>query len=94
MLSTINAEYIIGRQKSLGRHGAQPVRSYLRGEAENVRSVEVEQVALAQLTIDHLPLFVQPALWRILLALKYDLVALEAACEVIPSRGNQCILSL
>lgn len=70
------------------------MRSYLRGEAENDRSVEVEQVALAQLTIDHLPLFVQPALGRIVSALEHDVVALQSAGEVIPGGGDECILPL
>lgn len=80
--------------RSRSRHGAQPPRSYLRGEAENSRSVEVEHVALAQLTIDHLPLLIQPALRRIVSALKHDMVTLQTAGEVVPRCGNKCILAL
>lgn len=47
-----------------------------------------------QLTVDHLPLFVQPAFRRVVPTLQNDVVALQSAGEVVPRRGNQGIFSL
>lgn len=66
-----------------------PLKFYLLEVAEGSgQSVEVEHVPLAQLTIHQLPLFVKPALGGVMPALKYDVVALKPACEIIPSRRN------
>lgn len=59
-----------------------------------VRSVEVEHVPLAQLTIHQLPLFVKPALGCVMPALKYNVVALKSTCEIIPSSSNKCVFPL
>lgn len=68
--------------------------SYLRGFAGRLWSVEVEQVALAQLTIDHLPLLVQPASWGIVPPLKHNMIALQTTREIIPGRRYESIFSL
>lgn len=70
--------------------------SYLLGVADKVSLdlVEVERVAAAQLTIDHLPLLVEPALWRVVPPLQHDVIALETAREVVPGCGHEGILPL
>lgn len=66
----------------------RPVSPYLLGVADKVSLVEVERVAAAQLTIDHLPLPVYPTLWGVMPPLKHDVVALQPAGKVVPSRGH------
>lgn len=59
-----------------------------------MRSVEVEQVASAQLTVDHLPLLVQPAPRGVVPPLKHKVVALKPACQIIPGRCDEGIFPL
>lgn len=61
---------IVPRREAWSKH------FYLRDVAGRVWSVEVQQVASAQLTIDHLPLFVQPAAWSIMSPLNHNMVTL------------------
>lgn len=70
------------------------MRTYLFGVAEESWSVEVQQVALAQLTVDHLPLLVQPASGRIMPPLEHNMITLQSTGKVIPGRRNQSIFSL
>jgi hypothetical protein len=74
--------------------GFNPFDPTSAGLLEDFRSVEVEQVALAQLTIDHLPLLVQPTSWGIVSPLKYNMIALQSTSEIIPSRRNKSVFSL
>ena len=60
---------------------------------KSLTSVEVERVAVAQLTIDHLPLFVQPTSGRVVPTLKNNVIALNAAGKIIPSTCHQVIFS-
>ena len=64
------------------------------GVTDKARSVEVERVAAAQLTIDHLPLLVQPALGSILAALQNNVIALQSAGKVVPGCCHESVLSL
>lgn len=56
-------------------------------------SVEVERVASAQLTIDHLPRLVQPAFWRRWPPLKDNVVALQSTREVVPCSCHKSVLA-
>ena len=51
---------------------------------------EVEE----KLTIHHLPLLVQPASGRVVPPLQHHVVALQAASEVVPGRGDHGIFAL
>lgn len=59
---------------------SHPASTYRFGVADRGRSVEVERVAEAQLTIDHLPLLVKPAPWSFVPSLQNDMVTLKPAC--------------
>jgi hypothetical protein len=45
-------------------------------------------------TIHHLPLLVQPAARRVVPALQHHVVALQAAGEVVPGRGDHGVFAL
>jgi len=63
---------------------SHPASTYRFGVADRGRSVEVERVAEAQLTIDHLPLLVKPAPRSFVPPLQNDMVTLEATRQIIP----------
>ena len=46
------------------------------------------------LTIYHLPLLVQPAARRVVPTLQHHMVALQAAGEVVPGRGDHGVFAL
>ena len=54
-----------------------------------MRSVEVQGVAVDQLTVDHLPLLIEPTLRSIVSPLEDDMVALESAREIISCRCHE-----
>lgn len=57
-------------------------------------SVEVQGVAVDQLTVDHLPLLVEPTLGRVVAPREHDVVALESAREIIPCRRDERVFAL
>lgn len=88
-------------ERAFGANGFAPslhiaTRSYLRGVADEgaVMSVEVQGVAVDQLTVDHLPLLVEPTLGRVVAPREHDVVALESAREIIPCRRDERVFAL
>lgn len=49
---------------------------------------------MAQLTIDHLPLFIEPTPRSVVSPLEDNVVALESAREIIPCRCDETVFSL
>lgn len=64
-----------------------------RRERAKFREKE-ERTGVELLTIHHLPLLVQPAARRVVPALQHHMVALQAASEVVPGRGDHGVFAL
>ena len=58
------------------------------------KSVEVQGVAVDQLTVDHLPLLIEPTLWSIVPSLEDNMIALESTREIIPCCCNEGVFTL
>ena len=78
----------------LNPKSSQKVQSFGGSLTKSLTSVEVERVAVAQLTIDQLPRLVKPTFGCIIPALKNDMVALQALGKIVPSSCDEVVFSL